>query len=216
MGDDWAGYYTTVSSRAPRDTLVAALAAFDQDDAVRAAASRDPAPGSGGVAPQRVAVDLACGDGTDTVELLRRGWTVTAIDASPDFPRFLLPRVAGQDRGRLTVQVADFGSVALPPCDLLHAGFALFFCPPTGFDDLWAGVRAAVRPGGRIACHLLGPRDSWVVDGPGRYPVHTRAQVDALLAGLDVERLEETAEPGWSYAGEKFWHLWRILARVPG
>lgn len=199
MSDGWQDYYTTVSSREPRDTLVAALAAFDGEPP----------------AMHRVAVDLGCGDGTDTLELLRRGWAVTAIDASPDFPPFLLSRVRAEDRERLTVQVADFRDAVLPGCDLLHAGFALFFAPAMDFDDLWARIRAAVRPGGRIACHLLGPRDSWVAEGRDPCSFHPREQVDALLSGLDVERLEETAEPGWSVSGEKFWHLWRILARVP-
>jgi tellurite methyltransferase len=201
VSENWADYYTTVGEREPRDTLVSALAAF---------AVSPPAGGPG------VAVDLGCGDGTDTLALLAAGWTVTAIDASPDSPAFLLPRVPPADRDRVTTRIADFREAVLPDCDLVHAGFSLFFCPAADFPALWDRVRGAVRPGGRIACHLLGPRDTWVTEvGADAANWHTREQVDALLAGLDVERFEETAERGWSYAGEKFWHLWRILARVP-
>jgi SAM-dependent methyltransferase len=201
VAGDWEDYYTTVRDREPRDTLTSALDAFGAASA-----------GS----PHRVAVDLGCGDGTDTLALLAAGWTVTAIDASPLFPDFLMPRVPDDDRGRLTVQIADFRSAVLPACDLLHAAFSLFFCPADDFGGLWQRIRTAVRPGGRIACHLLGPQDSWVVRrGQEARSWHTREQVDALLADFVVERLDETAEEGWSCSGEKFWHLWRVLARVP-
>jgi tellurite methyltransferase len=216
---DWDGYYATVRVREPRDTLVSALAAFATGDACDAGGP--PAAGGtdgGGTAPAagvRHAVDLGCGDGTDTLALLAAGWSVTAVDASPSFPEHLVPRVPPPARARLTVEVADFRSTALPPCDLLHAGFSLFFCPPDAFDALWQRIRAAVRPGGRIACHLLGPHDTWAVAAAPGMSWHGRAQVDALLAGLVVERLEETDEDGWSHAGDKHWHLWRILARVP-
>ncbi|MBI4941193.1 MAG: class I SAM-dependent methyltransferase [Actinobacteria bacterium] len=206
-GDPWDGYYTTVSSREPRDTLVSALAAFDTDDA------QNPSGATG-----RHAVDLACGDGTDTLALLARGWSVTAVDASPAFPAHLLPRVPADALDRLEIRVEDFRTAALPACDLVHAGFALFFCPPEDFGGLWQRVRGALRPGGRVACHLLGPKDTWATEAPGdgtRTTWQDRAAVDALLAGLVVERLEETDEDGWSYAGEKHWHLWRVLARRP-
>jgi SAM-dependent methyltransferase len=204
-GVDWDGYYATVRVREPRDTLVRALEAFDQDDARAGAA----------VGAVRHAVDLGCGDGTDTLALLAAGWSVTAIDGSPSFPEHLGPRVPPSLRDRVTVEVADFREAVLPPCDLLHAGFSLFFCPPAAFDALWQRIRGAVRPGGRIAAHLIGPHDTWAVAGDPRMTWHSREQVDTLLAGLVVERLEETDEVGWSYAGDKRWHLWRVLARLP-
>ncbi|MGQ9869558.1 hypothetical protein [Leptodesmis sp.] len=40
----------------------------------------------------RVAVDLGCGDGRDTVELLRRDWQVLAIDGEPQAIARLLER----------------------------------------------------------------------------------------------------------------------------
>lgn len=53
------------------------------------------ADADGGTAPGEgpLAVDLGCGDGTDTLALLDAGWRVHAVDASPDFPDYLAPRV---------------------------------------------------------------------------------------------------------------------------
>ena len=59
----WTRYYAA-AGEAPRQTLLQAL------DSLR---------GSDG--PPATAVDLGCGTGRDTLELLRRGWRVLAIDA---------------------------------------------------------------------------------------------------------------------------------------
>ena len=59
---EWARYYDA-SGDDPRKTLLAAVERF-------------AAPG--------LAVDLGCGTGRDTVELLRRGWHVVAIDSEEE------------------------------------------------------------------------------------------------------------------------------------
>jgi len=61
----WAGYYAASADRPPRRTLLDALTRFTPS------------------AAPRFAVDLGCGDGRDTIELLRRGWSVLAIDSEP-------------------------------------------------------------------------------------------------------------------------------------
>jgi len=198
--DGWDGYYRTVVSREPRDTLLAALAEAGPVEEL----------GRDGSAP--LAIDLGCGDGTDTVALLEAGWRVLAIDSSPDFPGYLLPRVRlPEQRDRLELQVADFRTADLPRCDLLHAGFSLFFCPPADFPAVWRRVRAALAPGAVLSVHLLGPEDSWH-DWPG-VTTHDRAEVADLLSGLHVVTVQEVHEDGWSFAGEKHWHRWHILAR---
>jgi len=42
-----------------------------------------------------------------------------------------------------------------------------------------------------------------------------RHQVDALLDGLDILRLEETERDGHAFSGPKHWHTFDILARKP-
>ena len=44
---------------------------------------------------------------------------------------------------------------------------------------------------------------------------HVRHQVDVLLDGVDIVRLEETERDGRAFSGPKHWHTFDILARKP-
>jgi SAM-dependent methyltransferase len=197
-GQHWATYYQAVEGRPPRDTLLKALAQFDAEPP-----STEP----------RLAVDLGCGDGRDTVELLRRGWRVLAIDGEQEAFDRLLKRPDLQP-ARLRTQRIRFEELTLPPAiDLINASFCLTFCPPTNFPHLWDTIVTSLKPGGRFCGQLFGDRDSWIIY-PNRTH-HSREQVEALLQPFEVEWLEEEEHPGVTAIGEqKHWHLFHIVARV--
>ena len=127
---EWTKYYEANDDRPPRQMLLDVLDRF----------------GEGGFE----AVDLGCGSGIDTLAMLDRGWSVTAIDAEEEAIRRVRERVPAPLAGRLRTVVSPMQDVALPPVDLVWASFSLFFCPPDRFADLWKRVTAAVRPGGRF------------------------------------------------------------------
>lgn len=193
--DDWPGYFGAVLGKPPRDTLLAALAAFEQEGA---------APGS--------AVDLAAGEGRDTLELLARGWRVVATDSEPAAFDFLRPRVPAASLERLETRIVRFEATVVPPCDLVNASFALPFCAPEHLPALWRRIVAALPPGGRFAGQFFGDRDSWAAR-PDRTH-HTHEQVLALLAGFEIEmlRIEERDDPP-ELRDPKHWHLFHIVAR---
>jgi tellurite methyltransferase len=190
----WTEYYDAQEDgREPRELLVRVLDAFG--------------PGA------HEAVDLGCGQGFDTLEMLRRGWSVLAVDAEPEGIRRLLARVPDDLRPRLDARVARMEDVELPPVDLVWASFSLFFCPPERFDGLWGKIRAAIRPGGRVAGHLLGDRDTWAPDDD--ITAHTREAALERLAGLEIERFDEEEEDGEACSGPKHWHVFHLAARRP-
>jgi SAM-dependent methyltransferase len=134
-----------------------------------------------------MAIDLGCGEGTDALELLARGWSVMAVDAEPAGLALLRARIPPSAAGRVRVLCASFAEADLPCAHLLHAGFSLPFCPPRKFPAMWARIGQALAPGGVFAGQLFGIRDSWADDPDMTF--HTRRQVEVLLDGLDILRL---------------------------
>lgn len=192
---DWPGYFGAVLGKPPRDTLVAALDAFAREGF------------TGGVA-----VDIAAGEGRDTLELLERGWRVVATDGHPDAFPLLWPRVPEERKSRLTAVQVDFEEMEVPPCDLVNASFALPFCDPRHLPSLWGRIVAAIRPGGRFAGQFFGDRDSWA-SLPGRTH-HSRDEVVALLKGFEIEMMRiEERDDGPEVRNPKHWHLFHVVAR---
>ncbi|MDX2215659.1 MAG: class I SAM-dependent methyltransferase [Oculatellaceae cyanobacterium bins.114] len=193
----WADYYNAVAGRPPRDTLVKALEQFENESTPKM---------------PRLAVDLGCGDGRDTVELLRRGWRVLGIDGEAEAIARLKNR-SDVDLAKLETQVMRFESLILPsPVDLVNASFSLPFCPPDHFAHLWTTIVTALEPGGRFCGQLFGDRDSWATIPTMTH--QTRSQVDELLRSFEVEWLEE--EEHWGKTAlneEKQWHLFHIVAK---
>lgn len=188
----WEDYYQTIKGRAPRQLLLDALAYFSNK-------------------PGRTAIDLGCGDGTETAVLLERGWNVVAIDGEPVSLSHLLVKIPQESRARLQTQVMKFEEVHLSPADLIHASLSLPFCPPEHFDALWRKIVQAVKPGGRFAGQFFGVRDSWA-DEPDM-TFHTEDQVRGMLQEFEIEHFHEMDEDGKAVSGPKHWHVFTVIAR---
>lgn len=166
-----------------------------------------------GVGDGRLAVDLGCGEGTDALALLDRGWSVLAIDIEPAGLALLRARIPAGCAGRIRIVCASFADAVLPPAHLIQAGFSLPFCPPRQFPAVWAQLRRALVPGAIFAGQLFGTRDSWA-DDPGM-TFQNGAEVISMLDGLEILELHESERDGEAYSGPKHWHTYDILARDP-
>ena len=197
--EDWPGYFSVIAGKPPRETLLDALKRFEADGPARF---------------PRLAVDLGAGEGRDTAELLRRGWRVAAIDSHAESMTRIWARPDLVNTDRLTTTRASFEACLLPACDLLNASYALPFCSPPAFGEVWSRIGAAVRPGGRFAGQFFGDRDTWAAI-PGRSH-HTEAQARAFLDGWEVEhfQVEENDKPD-SLGRNKHWHIMHVVARKP-
>lgn len=192
---DWPAYFAAVEGKPARDTLLKALLLFEKEP---------PA--------QRFAIDLGCGSGRDTLELLTRGWRVLAIDSSPLAIALLRQKTPAEHLPRLETRVAGFEDLTLPPADLVNASYALPFCDPPAFPRLWRAITAAIPVGGRFAGQLFGERDGWA-SLPDRSH-HTRDQVNELFRDFVLEDFKEieNREPGAT--GEvKDWHIFHVVAK---
>jgi SAM-dependent methyltransferase len=100
-------------------------------------------------APTGDVLELACGSGSFTRELVRHARTVTAVDGSP---RMLERNRREVDDSSVTYVNADiFGWQPDRPYDAVFFGFWLSHVPPATFDEFWGLVRSSLRPGGRVA-----------------------------------------------------------------
>jgi tellurite methyltransferase len=189
----WLDYYRDNADRPPREMLIEILDRFG------------PEP--------REAIDFGCGQGIDTIAMLKRGWWVLAVDAEREGIRRLLDRAPAGARGRLSTKVARMEDVELPAADLVWAGFSLFFVPPERFQDVWRSIGAAVRGSGRFAGQLLGDRDTWA--GEEGISSFTRAEAERLFDGWTLESFEEEEEDGDACSGPKHWHVFHVVASAP-
>jgi ubiquinone/menaquinone biosynthesis C-methylase UbiE len=100
-------------------------------------------------APAGDVLELACGNGRFTRELVRHARTVTAVDASA---RMLERNRREVVDSRVTYVNADiFDWRPERRYDAVFFGFWLSHVPPVNFDEFWALVRSSLGPGGRIA-----------------------------------------------------------------
>lgn len=100
------------------------------------------------LAPVGDVLELACGTGGFTSELIRHAGSLTAVDASPT----MLERneaLVGPGVSRVCADL--FGWQPTDTYDLVFFGFWLSHVPPSLFPEFWTTVRSCLKPGGRAA-----------------------------------------------------------------
>lgn len=225
---DWPEYFDAVKDQPPRDTLLRALAAFEREGAPPAEEPLpQPLPGRKG--NRRTAIDLACGEGRDTREILRRAatareadrWRVIAIDSHPEGVSRTVASLGTEARSccdvrQLTMEAvpsdAELTTLTTHGVDLINASFALPFCNPDHFPTLWNWIHATLRPGARFAGQFFGDRDEWQCVRPKSHV--TRAQLHELLKPYTIEHLDEVEKDGSdAMGGVKHHHVFHVVAR---
>jgi SAM-dependent methyltransferase len=163
--------------------------------------------------PRGHVLDAGCGAGTATELLARRGYRVTAVDASVEFVAHVRGRM---DRvglaHRVRVEQADFGSVDLPAASFDGAicGEVLEHLP----DDRRAVqvIARALRPGGVFA--LTVPADPERFDWLDHWAGHERRYGEShLRAILEEADLEVDVLLRWGFP---FMTLYERLVQRPG
>lgn len=195
----WLDYYRWTAARPPRELLLRTLDHIDWERPAR---------------EHRTAIEIGFGAGTDTLELLRRGWQVVAIDGERTAAKFLERRVPPRQRPSLTIVVAPMEEIDLPRADLIYASYSLPFCSLEKFPGLWAKIRKSVNPGGHFAGQLFGTGDAWYGHRPMNF--HSLREVRSLARGYKVELIRETVEEGMSYQGPKHWNFFDLILAKAG
>jgi SAM-dependent methyltransferase len=193
---NWLPYFKAVRGAGRSATLDAAIKQFLKDP-------YKPGP--------LVATDVGAGEGRDTMELLRRGWVVTAIDNSTEGCKALRQTASKANLdSNLTVQETTYAKATYPKVDLVNAYLALPYCHPNEFGQVWKKLVDSIKVDGYLACNLFGNNHTWA--SFSFVSSFTRAQVNALLKQFKVITLTEkssnaTAADGSTITNHEFFIL---------
>jgi SAM-dependent methyltransferase len=160
-------------------------------------------------------LELACGPGVWTPQLLRHATDVTAVDASPEMLAIAASRVPGGAPVRF-VEADLFSWEPDRRYDVVFTGFWLSHVPAERFESFWALVATALAPRGRVFFVDDGYRTpDELIEGPASSTIQRRTPdgtpyriVKVPLEPADLER--QLRELGWDItvtptAGPFFW-----------
>ena len=194
---DWSSYYKNKSNQVPRETLLKVLEIFEKEK------EKDE---------QLFAIDLGCGHGADTIELLKRNWKVLAIDKMSEGLQILEDNILPSWKRNFRKSEQLFEDMNLINCNLLVASYSLPFCKPEYFNSLWKKIESSILPGGRFAGNFFGNNDSW--SDNKQITFHSEDEVKNLFRNFQIEYFHERDEDGVTSSGEsKHWHVFSVIAR---
>ena len=194
----WSRYYEVTVDRPAWATVRFAIERFAADAV------------DGSAIP--LAVDLGCGAGRDTRELLRAGWRVLAIDREPPAIEALRAATSDELRANLQTRVADLVDVEVPRCDLVNASLSLPFLAPDAFWATWGRVLDAIPVGGRVAAMLFGDRDASADDPEMTCP--SPSLIRSTLEAFEIEHWVDEEEDTQTALGEPHhFHRIELVAR---
>ncbi|MGH7133839.1 MAG: class I SAM-dependent methyltransferase [Phycisphaerales bacterium] len=225
MALEWKDYLDAVAGMPARETCLKALGLFEEGEKAKAEGTKAnpppyPLPQGRGA---KLAVDLGCGDGRDTVEMVKRGWRVVANDTGEEGLRRLVERLEAMERrgelagavGRVVLNREPFTVMEVPWCWFVNASFSIPHCHRHEFGPMWERIVAAIEPGGRFSGQFFGVRDSWTGANDGIVRTfHTREEVERMLEAFELEHFEEVERPGKTSMGDpKYWHVFHVVGR---
>ena len=192
--DEWANYFIPSGPGAgvPRETVLEAIKALKKSH-------KKPS----------LAIDIGAGNGRDTLAMLEAGWKVVAVDASA-VGLSQLKEKAQNYASNLTTQIAFYEDMQLPSAGFINAGYALPFAKKENFNNIWAKIVTALKPGGVFYGQFFGPEDS----SPSSTSLHSETEIrNNLLKNFDILYFTEKKEWGHNKDGKKFWHVFNVVAR---
>lgn len=197
-GGKWDKYYKNKIYQPPRELIQKVVSGFER-------------PGT--------AIDLGCGIGNEAVFLLKNGWQVFAIDDQPKAIQMLKKRRDIDHFDHLVTATAKFDKGldwgALPAADLVCASYALPFCNPQSFHDVWDQLKNKIVPGGKFAGHFFGTHYKGFSELEKlRMTFLNREEIEKLFQDFDIEYISEYELDGKSGTGRNTHpHIFEIIAK---
>jgi SAM-dependent methyltransferase len=164
--------------------------------------------------PRGSVLELACGAGVWTAQLLRYATDVTAVDASPEMLAAAEAR-AGRERVRF-IQADLFAWKPDRRYDVVFIGFWLSHVPAERFESFWSLVADCLKPEGRVFIADDAYRTpEELIEGPSSQVIQRRIPDGTAFRIVKVPHQPETLQRqlrqlGWHFevtatAGPFYW-----------
>lgn len=178
--DNWKLYYGKSSKREPRETLIKALQQFPHNFT-------------------GIAFDIGSGACREVKHLLDLNWQVIAIDNEWKAKTYFEEALGNRKNG--TFQLASYENIKWQKADLIHAGFALAFCPKEQINKVLENIKTKLKVNGIFAANFFGPEHTW-----SDLCLLSKAEILRHFKDFEIIVIRETKEAKTSTLGEELHH----------
>jgi len=106
-----------------------------------------------------VAIDLGCGEGYDSIYLIKNNWNVIAIDLFVEVIKKLTKKLDVNFKDNLTIKRQEFENLDIPKADLILANYSISYCKKEKFNLLINKIIESIKLNGRFAGIIYGEDD---------------------------------------------------------
>ncbi len=158
----------------------------------------------------KIAIDLGCGVGNDTIYLLKKNYKVIAVDKEVSVIDFIKSRIS--DTSKLDFIIDSFENVKLNKANLIISNLSIYFCKPKYFNRLCNEITNNIVEGGYFVGNFLGKEDDWSIDTNRTFI--NKEQLDIIFKNFEIVFFKEKKFNRQTVKGKmKFWHIFQIIAR---
>ncbi len=155
-------------------------------------------------------LELGCGQGRDTKEFLRRGFSVSAVDIDGAS----LNQIQVEQSEKIKKINKKFEDLVLErnSYDLIYSHYSIPFCEKKSFYMFWENILLSLKKNGILAVQLLGDRDDWASDV--QVTTLNFKETKSLFKGFELLKFEELefSKPSFNQ-DEKKWHVYEVVAQ---
>lgn len=158
----------------------------------------------------KLAIDLGCGAGNDTIYLLKKNYKVIAVDKEVSVINLIKSRIS--DTSKLDFIIESFENIKLNKVDLITSNLSICFCKPQYFNRLCDEITNNILEEGYFVGNFLGKEDDWSMDSNKTFI--DKEQLDIIFKDFKIVFFKEEKFYKKTVKGKmKFWHIYQIIAR---
>lgn len=160
----------------------------------------------------KIALDIGCGAGRDSIFLIDKNIKVESIDKSKPEVQILKNKVKHNPNIKIyTKRIQDFN---FKKYDLINAQWSLPFLPRNDFELILAKIYKSLNQGGFFAGQFFGVNDEWNTPKNANMTFITKKEAKAFLKQYEEIQFNETKEYGFDRENNpKFWHFFEFVVR---